>query len=63
MVGTSETSEIDKADRAWHRHPILISVVGALATAVTGAVVAVVLGQNGKLPEAVNPGPLIRPSQ
>jgi hypothetical protein len=42
--------------RAWHRHPALIAAI-PVTGALIGSVLTIVAGQNGKLPESINPAP------
>jgi hypothetical protein len=43
-------------DSAWHRHPALIAAI-PVTGALIGSVLTIVAGQNGKLPESINPAP------
>ncbi|WP_328326412.1 hypothetical protein OHA70_38040 [Kribbella sp. NBC_00382] len=43
-------------DYAWHRHPALIATIPVIG-ALIGSVLTIVAGQNGKLPESINPAP------
>jgi hypothetical protein len=42
--------------RAWHRHPALIAAI-PVTGALIGSVLTIIAGQNGKLPESINPAP------
>lgn len=56
-MSTSTTGQQkDEREYAWHRHPALLAGIPAVA-AVGGAVLTVVLGQAGALPQAINPAP------
>lgn len=56
-MSTSTTGQQkDEREYAWHRHPALLAGIPAVA-AIGGAVLTVVLGQAGALPQAINPAP------
>ncbi|NEA37194.1 NPCBM/NEW2 domain-containing protein [Streptomyces sp. SID13031] len=47
----------EKAARGWLRHPALVAGVGPLVTVIASALVTIMLGQSGQLPESLNPAP------
>ncbi|NEA35249.1 hypothetical protein [Streptomyces sp. SID13031] len=53
---TRQPAENPAKDDAWHRHPALLAVI-PLVGILAGAVATVLAGQNGKLPEGINPAP------
>ncbi|RZT28039.1 hypothetical protein EV649_1815 [Kribbella sp. VKM Ac-2569] len=56
MSSTTTGQQKNDRDYAWHRHPALLAGIPAVA-AIGGAVLTVVLGQAGALPQAINPAP------
>ncbi|WP_410790680.1 hypothetical protein [Kribbella sp. C-35] len=56
MSSTTTGQQKDDREYAWHRHPALLAGIPAVA-AIGGAVLTVVLGQAGALPQAINPAP------
>jgi hypothetical protein len=56
MVDIEQREPAKKAELAWHRHPALIAVIGAVLT-VIGSALTIGLGQAGALPEQLNPAP------